>query len=483
MSENDHSASGNVPEYSVSEISGAIKRTLEGSFGRVRVRGEITELKRYPSGHVYLSLKDQGGKISGVIWRGSVSRLGMVPENGVEVIATGRVSAYGDRSSYQLVIDQMSFAGEGALLAKIEKLRQKLLADGLFDSERKKPLPFLPRLIGVVTSSRGAVLHDILTTLSRRFPRPVLVWPVAVQGEGAAAQIAAAIEGFSSPTLPEALRPDLMIVARGGGSLEDLMAFNDESVLRAVAACPIPLISAVGHETDTTLIDFVSDQRAPTPTAAAEMAVPLRSEMVADLAHRGARLAGALSRQLQVARARHDQIVARLPDLPGLLETARFRLDERGQRLELALPMVASKARQRLMTLEGRMPSAAHFMGQKQARLGLASAALASGIRFRMQQERASFTHARLGTETVSARLGLDRARLSGMVGRLEAVSPEAVLARGYALVQDAQGKPVTTASGRPRGGAITLRFADGTRQGRLDPLGTQKKEQGDLGL
>lgn len=479
MSENDQSAAGNVPEYSVSEISGAIKRTLEGSFGRVRVRGEITELKRYPSGHVYLSLKDQGGKISGVVWRGSVSRLGLVPENGIEVIATGRVSAYGDRSSYQLVIDQMSFAGEGALLAKIEKLRQKLLAEGLFDPERKRKIPFLPEVVGLVTSSRGAVLHDILTTLSRRFPRSVLVWPVAVQGEGAAAQIAAAIEGFS--TLPQ--RPDLLIVARGGGSLEDLMAFNEENVLRAVAACPIPLISAVGHETDTTLIDYVSDQRAPTPTAAAEMAVPLRSEIVADLAHRGARLAGGLSLHLQMARARTEQVTAKLPDLPSLLDTARFRLDERGQRLELALPMVASRARQKLMGLEGRMPSAAHFLGQKQAGLGLARAALAAGMRHRLQQERAGFALARLGTEPLNARIVLDRARLSGIVGRLEAVSPEAVLARGYALVQDGLGKPVTTASGRPRGGAITLRFADGTRQGRLDPLGTEKKEQGDLGL
>lgn len=483
MSENDHSAGGNVPEYSVSEISGAIKRTLEGSFGRVRVRGEITELKRYPSGHIYLSLKDQGGKIAGVIWRGSVSRLGMTPENGVEVIASGRVSAYGDRSSYQLVIDQMSFAGEGALLARIERLRQKLLAEGLFDNARKQTLPFLPRLIGLVTSSRGAVLHDILTTLSRRFPRPVLVWPVAVQGEGAAAQIASAIAGFSDASLPQGLRPDLVIVARGGGSLEDLMAFNDETVLRAVAQCPIPLISAVGHETDTTLIDFVSDRRAPTPTAAAEMAVPLRSEIVADLAHRGARLAGALSRQLQVARARYDQAVARMPDLPGLLETARFRLDERGQRLELALPMVAARARQTLMMLEGRMPSSAHFLGQKRARLDLAGAALASGIRSRMQQERAGFVHTRLGTEALNSRLGLDRARLTGIAGRLEAVSPQAVLARGYALVQDGMGRPVTTATGRPRGGAITLRFADGTRQGRLDPLGTDKDQQGDFGI
>lgn len=483
MSENDETPGGNLPEYSVSEISGAIKRTLEGRFGRVRVRGEITELKRYPSGHVYLSLKDTGGKIAGVIWRGAVSRLGMVPENGVEVIATGRVSAYGDRSSYQLVIERMSFAGEGALLAKIERLRQKLLAEGLFDAERKKALPFLPRCIGLVTSSRGAVLHDIVTTLSRRFPRPVLVWPVAVQGEGAASQIAAAITGFSAPGFPEALRPDLLIVARGGGSLEDLMAFNEEQVLRAVAACPIPLISAVGHETDTTLIDFVSDRRAPTPTAAAELAVPLRSEMVADLAHRAARLAGALSSQLQRARAGLDQVSARLPDLPALLETARFRLDERGDRLELALPMVASHARQRLMAVEGRMPSVAFFLGQKRSRLQLAGAALTGGMRHRMQQERAGFVHARLGTETLTARIGLDRARLSGIAGRLEAVSPEAVLARGYALVQDGRGRPVTTASGRPRGGTISLRFADGTRSGRLDPLGSDKEEQGDLGL
>ena len=228
----------NLPEFSVSEISGAIKRTLEGEFGRIRVRGEITEMKRYPSGHIYFSLKDESAKLSGIVWKNSVPRLGLVPENGVEVIATGRISAYGERSSYQMIVERMEYAGAGALLARIEMLRLRLAAEGLFDEARKVPLPVLPRLIGVVTSERGAVIQDIKTTIARRFPRDILVWPVAVQGEGAAEQIAAAIAGFDA--LTGVMRPDVLIVARGGGSLEDLMAFNDEAVLRAAAACRIP---------------------------------------------------------------------------------------------------------------------------------------------------------------------------------------------------------------------------------------------------
>ncbi|MFT8688544.1 MAG: exodeoxyribonuclease VII large subunit, partial [Novacetimonas hansenii] len=285
----------NIAEYSVSEISGAIRSTLEGTFGRIRVRGEITEFKRYSSGHLYFSLKDEKGKLSSVVWRGSVSRLGLKPENGVEVIATGKISSYGERSSYQMVIDRLEYAGEGALLARIEKLRLRLAQEGVFDAERKQRIPFLPRVIGVVTSAQGAVLHDIRTTVARRFPRDLLVWPVPVQGEGAAERIAEAVAGFDRIDGRTGIaRPDVLIVARGGGSLEDLMAFNDESVLRAVAACTIPVISAVGHETDTTLIDFVSDRRAPTPTAAAEMAVPVRAELEADLAHRMARLSNGL---------------------------------------------------------------------------------------------------------------------------------------------------------------------------------------------
>lgn len=275
----------NVPDYSVSDLAGAIRRTLEGAFGRVRVRGEITELKRYPSGHIYLSLKDADAKIEAVIWKYSVRNIGTMPENGVEMIATGRISTYADRSKYQLVIERLEYAGEGALLAKIEALRRRLLDEGLFDEARKQPIPRLPMVIGVVTSEKGAVIQDIRTTIARRFPRCILLWPVVVQGQGAAEQIAAAIRGFDAIQPGGGVpRPDVVIVARGGGSLEDLMAFNEEIVIRAAAACTIPLISAVGHETDTTLIDYASDRRAPTPTAAAELAVPARAEMAAALA-------------------------------------------------------------------------------------------------------------------------------------------------------------------------------------------------------
>ncbi|GBR51893.1 exodeoxyribonuclease VII large subunit [Neokomagataea thailandica NBRC 106555] len=515
-------ARGNVPQFTVSEISGAIKRTLETGFARVRVRGEVTELKRYPSGHVYLSLKDEGGKISGVIWRGSVSRLGMVPENGNEVIATGRVSSYGERSSYQLVIDRMEFAGEGALLAKIERLRRQLLDEGLFAQELKQPIPFLPELVGVVTSRSGAVLHDIQTTIARRFPRDVLLWPVAVQGEGAAAQIAAAIAGMGQLER----KPDVLIVARGGGSLEDLMAFNDERVLRAVAACPIPLISAVGHETDTTLIDLVSDRRAPTPTAAAEMAVPPRSDLVADLAHRNARLAGALSRIVQTSRARSEQIAARLPDLPNLIETARMRLDDRSQRLDLALPAFMQKVQARKDQVVARLPdlpgvvAAARLrFDERSQRLDLALPAFVQKVRgalnapyrqltaphrqiersqarlltaWRMaevawdkaeQGRKLKLERLRLTPELMSGPLRLQRARLDGVGRHLEAVSPHAILKRGYVLVQDTRGRPVTSAEAQPVNGRVVLSFADGERGAKLDVMVPDAGRQTELGL
>ncbi|MFT9289166.1 exodeoxyribonuclease VII large subunit [Gluconobacter oxydans] len=476
MESDGASIRGNVPQYSVFEISGAIKRTLESGFGRVRVRGEVTELKRYPSGHVYLSLKDEGGKIAGVIWRGSVSRLGMAPENGNEVIATGRVSAYGERSSYQLVIDRMEFAGEGALLANIERLRRKLLEEGLFDPERKKAIPFLPSLVGVITSRSGAVLHDIITTISRRFPRDVLLWPVPVQGEGAAAQIAAAIEGIS---VRRPRTPDVLIVARGGGSLEDLMAFNDERVLRAVANCPVPIISAVGHETDTTLIDLVSDRRAPTPTAAAEMAVPLRSEMVADMAHRNARLTGALTRIIQTARARLDQAAARLPDLPGLLDSARMRLDDRGQRLDLALPSFVMRIRNRLDAPGMHLPSPELLIGRRRAALRLVSGELDTAWQRALQTFQLRTERQRLSPDILRSAIRLQQARLQGLGSHLEAVSPRAILSRGYVLVQDVNGQPVTSAEARPVADRVVLSFADGDRGARLDSL----SPQGDLGL
>ncbi|MFT8419105.1 MAG: exodeoxyribonuclease VII large subunit [Acetobacter sp.] len=454
---------GNVPEYTVSEISGAIRRTLEGSFSRVRVRGEITEFKRYPSGHLYFSLKDEQGKISGVVWRGGVSRLGLVPENGLEIIATGKVSSYGERSSYQLVVERMEYAGEGALLARIERLRLKLGEEGLFDPARKRPIPLLPRVIGVVTSAQGAVLHDICTTLKRRFPRSVVVWPVPVQGEGAAAQIMAAINGFSALDGTGAVpRPDVVIVARGGGSLEDLMAFNDEGVVRAVAACSIPLISAVGHETDTTLIDFASDRRAPTPTAAAEMAVPVRSELLAEIEHRTARATGALARHMQTARLRLDRAAAALPDLPALVQTARMQLDDRGRRLDVALPALVRRRKADLVGVERHMPAVETLLSGRRTRIAVLAGAFVGGMQHTLQRQEVRLGRCRVSSAPLMALMRERRLALGGAFGQLEAVSPQAVLARGYALVT-AEGHPVTRAEDLKNGQQVDLTFGDGT--------------------
>jgi exodeoxyribonuclease VII large subunit len=511
----------NVPEYTVSEISGAVKRTIEGAFGRVRVRGEITDLKRHSSGHIYFSLKDEGAKLGGVIWKLTAARLGMRPENGVEVIATGRLTNYAERSCYQLVVDRLEYAGAGALLARIEMLRQRLAAEGLFDSARKRALPVLPSVIGVITSERGAVIQDIRTTIARRLPRAILIWPVPVQGEGAAARIAAAIRGFDAQR--GRLRPDVLIVARGGGSVEDLMAFNEEEVVRAAAGCRIPLISAVGHETDTTLIDFVADRRAPTPTAAAEMAVPARADLLADLQHKAARLVGGLNRLAQELRLRLGRAERGLPDLPGILGAARQRLDHRAERLLLALPnllaarrsallhaeravpdlpAIAGAARQRLedrtlrlilalpnllatrrseMERLGRLPPPAQAIAARRAALRLDAAHLTGGLRRAVDGlgGRAGQTLARLTDAPLRAALRESRARLDGAAARLESVSPDAVLKRGYALVFDSGGHPVSAAAAVRPGDTLRLRFADGearavaeggkaSRQGRL---------------
>ncbi len=462
--------SGNLPEYAVSEISGAIKRTLEGAFGRVRVRGELTEVKRYPSGHIYLSLKDTGGKLAGVIWKGSVRGLALQPENGVEVIATGKISAYGDRSSYQLIIDRLDYAGEGALLARIEKLRLKLLAEGLFAEERKRRLPMLPRVIGVVTSESGAVIQDIRTTLARRFPRHILLWPVAVQGAGAAEQIAAAINGFSAlaPGGPVP-RPDVVIVARGGGSLEDLMAFNDEAVIRAAAACTIPLISAVGHETDTTLIDFASDRRAPTPTAAAEMAVPARADLLADLAQRHARLVQGINAVLERAHRRLVQAERRLPDLPGILSATRQRLDDRGERLALAMPALLRRKRALLEGLAPRLPHPREQLAGKRHALSLLAGRGAAAIARLLARRAAAPALGRLSVAPVQALLRERLTRLEGLAARLEAVSYAATLQRGFVLVQDADGAPLTSVAAVVPGAALALHFADGVAHATAD--------------
>jgi exodeoxyribonuclease VII large subunit len=480
---------GNLPEYSVSEISAAVKRTLEGAFGRVRVRGEITELKRYSSGHIYFSLKDEQGKIAGIVWKSAVSRLGLVPENGVEVVATGRVTAYGERSSYQLIVERMDYAGAGALLARIEMLRARLAEEGLFAESLKRPLPVLPGLIGVITSEQGAVLQDIRTTIARRFPRPILLWPVPVQGEGAAARIAAAIAGMSALSAGGAVaRPDVVIVARGGGSLEDLMAFNDEAVVRAAAACTIPLISAVGHETDTTLIDFAADRRAPTPTAAAELAVPSRIELAADVAQKGGRLSAALARRMGEGRLRVTGAGRGLPDIAGLLGSARQRLDDRAERLRMA-PRMLLLLRRRVEEGETRLRlGLPQLLGLRRTAMALARQGLTSGLRQRLgilaQAEGRVST--RLHPAPVVAGQREARARLEGFAARLGAVSYMAVLERGFALVSDAAGHPLTRAAEVAPGAGLRLRFADGEAAATADgsaarPRGRGAARQGSL--
>ena len=496
----------NAPEYTVTELSGAIKRTLETAFARIRVRGEVTETKIYPSGHTYFSLKDEGGKIRAVIWKSSAARAGLKPENGVEVIATGRISAYGDRSEYQLVVERLEYAGEGALLARIEQLRRRLAAEGLFDAGRKQPIPILPAVIGVITSPKGAVLHDIRTTIARRFPRPILLYPVPVQGEGAAEKIAAAISAMDRLPTASVPRPDVLIVARGGGSLEDLMAFNEEVVLRAAAACRLPLISAVGHETDTTLIDFVSDRRAPTPTAAAEMAIPPRTELLADLAQKSARLLGALARLAGERRLRFQAAANKLPDLPGLLGNARVRLDDRAARLLLALPNLLGARRASLVgverhvpnphtliagrtaglvAVERRLPDPLVLIASRRAsliaierhlgdpgtliasrratlsimadrhRAGLVQALRSAGIQ-------AARTTSRLTPVPLASALRERRVRLEGVSARLDGASYESVLARGFALVLDRGGHAIARATGVKPAAKLRLKFIDG---------------------
>ncbi|PZW47126.1 exodeoxyribonuclease VII large subunit [Humitalea rosea] len=451
---------GNVPEYTVGELSGAVKRTLEGAFGRVRVRGEITEAKGYGPNRFYFSMKDPdgGGKLRCVIWAWSAGRSGVKPENGTEVIATGRLTTYPDQSNYQLTVDRLDYAGEGALLAAIEKLRARLLAEGLFDPARKRALPHLPGLIGVISSEKGAVIQDIITTIARRFPRPILLWPVPVQGEGAAARIAAAIEGFARMTP----RPDVLIVARGGGSLEDLMAFNDEAVVRAAAASPIPLISAVGHETDTTLIDFASDQRAPTPTAAAELAVPSRMTLLSALQQTEQRLRAAGAQRLDRSRLRLDRAAHGLPDLPGRVQAARQRLDELTGRLARAPASGIAAKRHALQALAPRLPHPRETIADRRSRLTLLQHRQEAAGRRVLDRRRAALDRLPDPGPRIAAALREASARLEGFSARLQGASYTAVLARGFALVRDSAQAPIGAAAAIRPGAALTLVFHDG---------------------
>lgn len=488
----------NLPELSVSDLSRALKRTVEDAFGYVRVRGEISQPKRHTSGHLYLRLKDDAAVIEAVCWKGVVARLAIRPEEGMEVICTGKLTTYPGRSQYQLVIDSMDLAGEGALLKMLEERKRRLAAEGLFAPERKKPLPFLPRTIGVITSPTGAVIRDILHRLSDRFPRHVLLWPVAVQGDGAATQVARAIQGFNSlETGGRVPRPDLLIVARGGGSLEDLMAFNEEIVVRAAAASQIPLISAVGHETDTTLIDFAADRRAPTPTAAAEMAVPVRSELLAQVLDDSRRLHGCMTRALELRRQHVAGLARGLGDPQALLEGLVQRLDDRAERLELAMRggLERRGVAVRQLALKLRHPREVLQMarlrletGGRGLRAGLATATRLADGRYQALAQRLNPDYLRRDLGKGADRLAdlpprLDRAyaarlraagdKLASLSQLLESYSYRGVLARGFALVTDGDGAPVTRADATRPGMAVTIAFTDAKVAALIGEAGT----------
>ncbi|UVO50453.1 exodeoxyribonuclease VII large subunit [Sphingomonas sp. SUN019] len=408
----------NAAAMSVGELSQKLKRIVEGEFGHVRLRGEISGYKRVASGHAYLALKDDSAVIDGVIWKGQAAGLAFRPQDGVEVIVTGRLTTYPGRSKYQIVIERMELAGAGALMALLEKLKAELAAEGLFAPERKRPLPFLPRRIGVVTSPTGAVIRDILHRLEDRCPTHVLVWPVKVQGDGAAAEVAAAVRGFDA--LPAALRPDLVIVARGGGSIEDLWAFNEEIVVRAVAACTIPIISAVGHETDTTLCDYAADLRAPTPTAAAEMAVPVLADLRLTIAGHAQRAERCARRHVERARERLTALARLLPPRDRLLGPQRQRLDDAGMRLDRGLERRVARDRSQLDRAGGALRPAA-----------------------------------------LQRRVDSARQRLIDVGRLLDSVNPDTILDRGYARVTARDGATLTSAAAARAAGNLTLHFKD----------------------
>lgn len=433
-------AGDNSGALTITEISQALKRTVEDRFGHVKLRGELSGVKRAASGHLYCSLKDEKAVIDAVMWRGTTQRLSFVPEDGIEVIATGKLTTFPGRSKYQIVMEQMEIAGEGALLALLEKTRKRLEAEGLFAPERKRALPFIPRVIGVVTSPTGAVIRDILHRLADRFPSHVLVWPVLVQGQGAAAQIAGAIRGFGA--MAEGARPDLLIVARGGGSIEDLWSFNEEEVVRAIADSPIPTISAVGHETDTTLADYAADARAPTPTAAAEMAVPVRQELANTLDDLGLRQRKTALRPVSLGRERLEARAQRLPKPEQLLQVPAQKLDDLGERLRRGLADRVGKARERLQADPARLSSAV--------------------LRMRMERAQDRLASARLDPALVTRRLAEGGQRLAALARLAEQLHPEKPLQRGYAMVLDQNGKAVTSRASAQSKQTLDIRFADG---------------------
>ena len=462
----------NVAEFTVSELSSALKRTVEDNYGYVRVRGEVSGYKGpHSSGHCYFALKDEGAKIDAVVWKMTFARMKVKPEEGLEVIVTGRLTTYPSRSSYQIVVETLEPAGVGALMALLEERKKKLAAEGLFDPARKQLLPFLPEVIGVVTSPTGAVIRDILHRLADRFPRRVIVWPVKVQGDGSAEQVAAAINGFNA--LPEGgriPRPDLIIVARGGGSLEDLWSFNEEIVVRAAADSMIPLISAVGHETDVTLIDFASDKRAPTPTAAAEMAVPVRADLIADLMSKARRALACWQRAQEGRRNELRALVRALPKDP--LAEPRQDLDDLASRLPRALRANAQIHHTQFSRVAGRLSP--QLLGvqveRRRLRLDAATHRLSTALktyrdtqltRISRGRDRVTTTAER-SRRAVLALIAAREARLDRSYQLLRAFSYQSVLERGFALVRDKTGHPLRAAASVKPGMPLDIEFSDG---------------------
>ncbi len=456
----------NAPEFTVTEISGAVKRTIEGEFARVRVRGEIGRVSKPRSGHIYLDLKDDRSVLSGVIWKGVAARLATLPEEGLEVVATGKLTTFGGQSKYQMVIEDIAPAGMGALMAMLEKRKKLLEGEGLFAADLKKPIPYLPEIIGVVTSPSGAVIRDILHRLRDRFPRKVLIWPVAVQGKACASEVARAIEGFNAMSVGGALpRPDLLIVARGGGSIEDLWGFNEEIVARAVAASDIPLISAVGHETDTTLIDYVSDQRAPTPTAAAELAVPVRIELLAWVEGQEARLTRAAIQMIDLRKQRLRDMSRALPQAESLLETARQRLDRAGERLPAALTMAAQKKRLRLSEVSGSLRPSALKRVTSDARCKFEErAGRLNGDLLARDFARKNGDVAQVSgrfTRVAQTQIKGWTTRLNGLERMRQTLGYTETLKRGYAVVRG-DGDVVTGKAAAKKAGVLEIEFSDG---------------------
>lgn len=485
----DTDSGSNAPEFSVSELSGVLKRMIEGEFSHVRVRGELGRVSRPASGHIYLDLKDNNAVLASVIWKGTASKLPMRPEEGMEVVATGRLTTFPGQSRYQLVVESMAPAGVGALMAMLEKRKKALAAEGLFEASRKRPLPYLPRVIGVITSPSGAVIRDILHRLRDRFPTRVVIWPVVVQGEACAGQVAAAIHGFNAlPQGGPVPRPDVLIVARGGGSVEDLWGFNEEIVVRAAAQSSIPLISAVGHETDTTLIDLAADMRAPTPTAAAEMAVPVRADLLATLAGLDQRRQGAAARLLSQRKQRLRDLARALPSPEGLLADRRQRLDYAAANLPRALVHLTQKKHLALGAgRAGRFGPALLREGiiQRERRLDRAEtrlnalrdaararridrfAQLAPRLRPELLARQTRQLHSQLDgvTRRAGAAYARSLAALARNLGALErtlnTLSYQSTLARGFAVVRS-QGQVVTRAAALQGAAPIEVEFADG---------------------